>query len=92
MQADLNTMMDIPAEEQNSYKMYPSRWGVFLTVFLFPMTNDCLSISFPIVATKAAEYYEVDVKDIDALASVYFYIGIPCCLAVTWIIDRFGLR
>ena len=84
--------MDINGEEQKSYKMYPSRWGVFLTVFLFQMTNDCLNISLPIVATNAAEYYEVDVKDIDALAAVYFYTGIPSCLALTWIIDHFGMR
>ena len=85
-------MLAIPTEEQRTYKMYPSRWGVLLTMFLFDVTNNCLNVSFPIVATKAAEYYEVDVKDIDALASAYFYTGIPCCLMLTWIIDHFGLR
>ena len=85
-------MLDISTEEQKTYKMYPSRWGVLLTMFLFDMCNNCFNVSFPIVATKAAEYYDVDVKDIDLLASVYFYIGIPFCFMLTWIIDHFGMR
>ena len=85
-------MLDTSTEAQMNYRMYPSRWGVFLTVFLFDLSNNCLSVSFPAVATKAAEYYEVDVKDIDSLATIYFYIGIPGCFATTWIIDHFGLR
>ena len=92
MHIELNSMMDTPAATQTSYKMYSSRWGVFLTVLLFDVTNNCLYISFGAVGTKAAEYYEADVKDIDALSSLYYYIGIPCCLALTWIIDHFGLR
>ena len=86
------TSLDIKTQTQENYKMYPSRWGVFATVLMFNLTNNCLFISFGAVGTKAAEFYDVDVEAIDLLSSTYLYVGIPCCFAMTWIIDRFGLR
>ena len=64
--------------------MYPSRWGVFATVLMFNLTNNCLFISFGAVGTKAAEFYDVDVEAIDLLSSTYLYVGIPCCFAWFW--------
>ena len=85
--------MNLDEQQGNkSYRLYPSRWGVFLTVIMFNLSNNCLWISFGAVSTKAAAYYEVDVNDIDLLTSIFLYVGIPCCFALTWIIDKFGLR
>lgn len=88
-----STALDIhtPAT-QESYKMYPSRWGIFATVLLFNVANNCLYISFGAVGTKAAEFYDVEINAIDLLSETYLYVGIPTCFAMTWIIDRFGLR
>ena len=78
--------------ESSSYRLYDSRWGVFMTVLLFNISNNCLWICFGSVSTTAAEFYEVEVNDIDLLASIFLYVGIPMCFALTFIIDRFGLR
>ena len=78
--------------ESDIYKLYPSRWGVFLTVVMFNLSNNCLWISFSAVSTKAAQFYNVTVDDIDLLTSIFLYVGIPCCFALTWVIDKFGLR
>ena len=78
--------------ESSSYRLYTSRWGVFMTVLLFNISNNCLWICFGSVSTTAAEFYEVEVNDIDLLASIFLYVGIPMCFALTFIIDKFGLR
>ena len=86
---------DMNLDEQSesfSYRLYTSRWGVFMTVLMFNISNNCLWICFGSVSTTAAEFYEVEVNDIDLLASIFLYVGIPMCFALTFIIDKFGLR
>ena len=79
-------------ENDTTYKLYPSRWGVVLTVVMFNLSNNCLWISFGAVGTKAAEFYEVEVDSIDWLSSIFLYVGIPTCFALTWINEKLGLR
>jgi FLVCR family MFS transporter 7 len=74
------------------YKDYNSRWLVLWTVFLLNIANNALWISYSAVATSSAEYYERTIDDIDWLGTIGFLVGIPTCLASTWIVDRFGLR
>ena len=78
--------------DHETYRSYSSRWGVFLTVVIFNMSNNCLWICFGSVSTKAAEFYEVSVDDIDLISSIFLYVGIPMCFCLTWVIDKFGLR
>ena len=52
-----------------TYRVYPSRWGVFITVVMFNMANNALWICIGSVSTKAAAFYEVDVNDIDLKSS-----------------------
>ena len=75
-----------------TYKVYPKRWGVLFTVFLFNVANNVIWISFSAVATTAAEYFEKPISQIDLLSSISFFVGIPFCLGCTVIIDRLGLR
>ena len=74
------------------YRVYPSRWGVFITVVMFNLSNNALWICIGAVGTKAAAFYNVGINDIDLISSVFLYVGIPCCFALTWFIDKFGLR
>ena len=78
-------------ENPITYKQYSTRWGVFLTVTMFNLCNNCLWICIGSVATKAAEYYEVQVDDIDLISSVFLYASIPCCFFLTWAESKFGL-
>ncbi len=71
---------------------YPTRWGVLLTVFFLNLANNALWISYSSVATTSAEYYGKEIDDIDLLSSIGFFVGIPTCLASTWIVDSRGLR
>lgn len=75
-----------------SYRDYPARWGVLLTVFLLNISNNALWISFSAVTDKSANYYNKTLNDIDWLGSIGFFVGIPTCLASTWVTDYFGLR
>ena len=89
---DGSTAADIPSAMQGNYKMYSSRWGVLLTILIFDIASNSLCTSFGVVATKAAEFYEVDVSRIDLLSEVDLSAAIPCFLAVIWVIDRIALR
>lgn len=74
------------------FKDYPSRWGMLMTVFCLNLANNALWISYSSVATISAEYYKKDVGAIDLLSSIGFFVGIPTCLASTWIVDKLGLK
>ena len=78
--------------EEKSYKLYPVRWGVLFTVFLFNVSHSVQFMSFSTVSTKAANYYNQDIFHIDLLSSIIFYIGIPMAIFSAWIYDQFGLR
>ena len=87
------TMDNGTNENDNTiYKLYPSRWGILFTVVMFNLSNNCLWMSFGAVGTKAAEFYEVEVDSIDWLSSIFLYVGIPTCFALTWINEKLGLR
>ena len=74
------------------YRVYNSRWGVLLTVFLLNISNNALWISYSSVSDKSASYYKKNLDEIDLLGTIGFIVGIPACLASTWIVDRFGLK
>ena len=74
------------------HKDYPVRWAVLLAVAMLNIANNALWISFSAVATQSADYYQKGVSDIDWLGTIGFLVGIPTCMASTWIVERFGLR
>ena len=56
IQDDNLTQGDIPGEdlvqnESPTYRMYPIRWLVLLTIFFFNLSNNLLWISFSAVST-----------------------------------------
>ena len=83
--------MDTQSEPEN-YRMYPSRWGVLLTVMMLVISSNLIWITFSPVSTKAAAYYDVEVGAIDLLSSVSFVIGIPFYFTSTFIVSKKGLR
>ncbi len=74
------------------YRDYPSRWVILLAVFCLNISNNAIWISYSAVSDKSAEYYNKTLSDIDWLGSIGFIVGIPMCLASTWIVDQMGLR
>ena len=63
-----------------------------LSVFFLNIANNALWISYSSVADLTAAYYEKEISDVDLLSSIGFFVGIPFCLASTWIVDRLGLK
>ena len=86
------TSVNITNVRPTEYKLYPSRWGVFITVVMFNLSNNGLWICIGAVSTKAADFYSKDISAIDLLSSIFLYVGIPTCFALTWINDKIGLR
>ena len=74
------------------YRDYNTRWGVLLTVFLLNISNNALWISYSSVSDYSAQYYRKGLDEIDLLGTIGFIVGIPACLASTYIVDRFGLK
>ena len=78
--------------ESKAYRVYPSRWGVLATVFMFGVSNNLIWITFSAVSTKAADYYGVQVDSIDLLSSISFLVGMPFCIICTYMVSKWGLR
>ena len=74
------------------YKKYKWRWLVLLTVTLLNLSNNALWISYSAVANVATDYFGKSVNEIDLLATISFYVGIPMCLASTFVVDALGLK
>ena len=79
-------------EVVDSYRTYPSRWGMLGATALMTVANNILWISFASVNTQAADYYDKSGADIDLMTTISFMIGIPVCAASTWIVNNLGLR
>ena len=56
------------------------------------LSNNALWISYSAVANVATEYFQKSVNEIDLLATISFYVGIPMCLVSTYVVDALGLR
>ena len=78
--------------ESKPYKTYTNRWWILWTVSIFNIANNSLWISFASVASHVADYYKKDTDSVDLLSSIGFAVGIPLCIAATWILDRKGLK
>ena len=74
------------------YSVSPERWGVLSSVALLTIANNILWISYAAVNTASAAYYEKTSADIDLLTTVSFIIGIPFCLASTYVVDKKGIK
>ena len=74
------------------YRTYRRRWLVLITVTLLNLSNNALWISYSAVANVATEYFGKTVNQIDLLATISFYVGIPMCLVSTFVVDALGFR
>jgi hypothetical protein len=63
-----------------------------VAVFFLNISNNALWISYSSVADLTARYYDKEISDVDLLSSIGFFVGIPFCLASTWIVDKRGLK
>jgi hypothetical protein len=78
-------------EVEKVYKVYHRRWFVLIAVLLVTLANNILWISYASVNSYASVYYGKEPSQIDLFTTISFLIGIPVCLASTWIVDRMGL-
>ena len=71
----------------SDYKVYRRRWFVLTTVALLNISTNALWMSYPSVANVISEYFNKSINAVDLLGTISLYVGIPCCLLVTFIYD-----
>ena len=71
----------------SDYKVYRRRWFVLTTVALLNISTNALWMSYPSVANVVSEYFNKSINAVDLLGTISLYVGIPCCLLVTFIYD-----
>ena len=71
----------------SDYKVYQRRWFVLITVALLNISTNALWMSYPSVANVVSEYFNKSINAVDLLGTISLYVGIPCCLLVTFIYD-----
>ena len=71
----------------SDYKVYQRRWFVLTTVALLNISTNALWMSYPSVANVVSEYFNKSINAVDLLGTISLYVGIPCCLLVTFIYD-----
>ena len=67
--------------------VYKRRWFVLSTVALLNISTNALWMSYPSVTNIVSEYFEKSINAVDLLGTISLYVGIPCCLLVTFIYD-----
>lgn len=79
-------------ENNQSYRVYGSRWLV-LAVFMFiNLTIQILWISYAPITGIAASFYKVSDLQIGFLAMTFMIAFIPLSIPVSWLIDTVGFR
>ena len=76
----------------DGFRIYNRRWFVLATVALLNMSINALWISFSSIASSVAFYYNVNPSGVDLLSGIGFAVGIPVSIAMTYSVDRLGLR
>ena len=76
----------------SSYRVYPQRWWILVTVVLLNLANYSHWVAFPSVAKTAAKHYDQTGETMDLIPTVSYGLGVPCCLLATYIVERWGLR
>ena len=71
----------------SGYRIYKRRWFVLTTVALLNISTNALWMSYPSVTNIVSEYFDKSINAVDLLGTISLYVGIPCCLLVTFIYD-----
>lgn len=79
-------------EEEAVYKVYATRWLVLLAAILPNIAGGMIWLTFTPVSYKTADFYGIDVQDVNWLSLVFLIASIPFGLVATWTLEKYGVR
>lgn len=84
----MSDLQDTSAE----FVLYKRRWLVLIALTLLNLSNNALWISYSAVADITAAYFETTADQVDWLGTISFLVGIPMCVASTYVVDTWGFK
>ncbi|XP_033228575.1 feline leukemia virus subgroup C receptor-related protein 2 [Belonocnema kinseyi] len=82
----------IPPTQVVETKVYKRRWLILAIFVLYSTSNAMQWIQYSIIATTAANYYNVSTFAIDMTSMIYMIMYIPFIFPASYLLDKFGLR
>ncbi|XP_060599037.1 solute carrier family 49 member A3-like [Ruditapes philippinarum] len=80
------------SDEENGYKVYPSRWFMLFVASMLNLTTSMNWITFAAAADVSVEFYQISTFQLNLLSMCFVLITIPVGLTAAWLTDTFGLR
>jgi hypothetical protein len=75
-----------------TYRLYRRRWLVLASFSLLSMNSAWIWITFSPIAVSMAEYWNVSLEQVDAIAAIYLYVYVPCSfLSLYLVVNHLGL-
>ena len=73
------------------YKQYGKRWQMLGIIVFANVVMQTMFITFAPIATASAHFYQVDVRAINWLATIWPALFLPATYASAWAYHRFGI-
>lgn len=74
-----------------TYRTYPERWILLMTIFMLNVSTSVLWITYSAVSNIAADYFETSLSDINHLSVVYYLGYITFSLSASYVMHDRGL-
>jgi MFS transporter, FLVCR family, feline leukemia virus subgroup C receptor-related protein len=80
------------SDVDRAYKLYPQRWLVLASFSLLSTDSAWVWITFSPMATSMADFWNVSIEHVDALAAIYLYIYVPFSFVSLYlVVNHLGL-
>ncbi|XP_078615182.1 solute carrier family 49 member A3-like [Branchiostoma floridae x Branchiostoma japonicum] len=73
-------------------RVYRWRWYILVVITLLNISNGALASWFQPVADTAAEFYSVELSEMNWLSLAFLLTAVPLGFVATWVLDVIGLR
>ena len=88
----METETTLSSSSSSEYLLYPQRWLVLASFSLLSMSSAWIWITFSPMATSMADWWDVSIDQVDAIAAIYLYTFVPFSfLSLYLVVNHLGL-
>ena len=89
---EANNVLVVNSKDSQTFRLYPERWWVLMTVVLIGFSTYSHWAAFPSVKGKVETFYNRTDSEIDTIIMMRFFLGIPCFVVNLLIAEHLELK
>lgn len=81
-----------PQTTQHLFQLYQQRWLVLISFMLLNLSNGWIWVTWSPLTALVADYWQVEMGQVDALSGIYMYVFVPTNFLSMWlVVNHLGL-